>query len=25
MRDIVRCWVEDYATSDMPQEPAPSA
>jgi CBS domain-containing protein len=25
MRDIVRCWVQDYATSDMPQEPAPSA
>src|SRR3954468_1491633 len=25
MRDIVRCWVGDYATSDMPQEPAPSA
>src|SRR4051794_37845479 len=22
MRDIVRCWVEDYATSDMPGEPA---
>jgi CBS domain-containing protein len=25
MRDIVRCWVEDYATSDMPQQPAASA
>jgi CBS domain-containing protein len=25
MRDIVRCWVQDYATSDMPQEPAASA
>ena len=24
MRDIVRCWVEDYATSDVPQEPAAS-
>jgi CBS domain-containing protein len=24
MRDIVRCWVEDYATSDMRQEPAAS-
>ena len=22
MRDIVRCWVEDYATSDMAQESA---
>ena len=25
MRDIVRCWVQDYATSDMPQQPAASA
>src|SRR5919106_5614225 len=24
MRDIVRCWVQDYATSDMPHEAAPS-
>jgi CBS domain-containing protein len=23
MRDIVRCWVTDYATSDMPHETAP--
>jgi CBS domain-containing protein len=25
MRDIVRCWVQDYATSDMPEQPAASA
>jgi CBS domain-containing protein len=24
MRDIVRCWVEDYATSDLPREAATS-
>jgi CBS domain-containing protein len=24
MRDIVRCWVQDYATSDMPHEAASS-
>jgi CBS domain-containing protein len=24
MRDIVRCWVSDYATSDMPRETASS-
>jgi CBS domain-containing protein len=24
MRDIVRCWVTDYATSDMPHETTPS-
>ncbi|MFN2616003.1 MAG: cyclic nucleotide-binding/CBS domain-containing protein [Thermoleophilaceae bacterium] len=25
MRDIVRCWVGDYATSDMPRESAASS
>jgi CBS domain-containing protein len=25
MRDIVRCWVTDYATSDMPHETAPKS
>src|ERR671930_1467197 len=25
MRDIVRCWVQDYATSEMPREAAESA
>src|SRR3954468_18326970 len=25
MRDIVRCWVTDYATSDVPRETAPTA
>ena len=24
MRDIVRCWVQDYATSDLPRESAAS-
>lgn len=24
MRDIVRCWVQDYATSELPREAAPS-
>src|SRR5919202_1804034 len=24
MRDIVRCWVGSYATSDLPREPATS-
>ena len=25
MRDIVRCWVTDGATSDMPKDAAPAS